>query len=57
MGFNSKEVGLTDFPRNDWPPVFIPFWSFRIMVGCGLIMLLLAWVGSYLSLKERLAGR
>ena len=54
MSFNSKEVGLTDFPRNDWPPVFIPFWSFRIMVGCGLIMLLLAWVGSYLSAKERL---
>ena len=56
MSFNSKEVGLTDFPRNDWPPVFIPFWSFRIMVGCGLIMLLLAWVGSYLSVKERLGS-
>ena len=54
MSFNSKEVGLTDFPRNDWPPVFIPFWSFRIMVGCGLVMLLLAWVGSYLSVKKRL---
>ena len=56
MSFNSKEVGLTDFPRNDWPPVFIPFWSFRIMVGCGLIMLLFAWVGSYLSVKERLGS-
>ena len=54
MSLDSKEVGLTDFPRNDWPPVFIPFWSFRIMVGCGLVMLLLAWVGSYLSVKERL---
>jgi cytochrome bd ubiquinol oxidase subunit I len=54
MSLNSKEVGLTDFPKNDWPPVFIPFWSFRIMVGCGLVMLLLAWVGSYLSVKERL---
>src|ERR1700689_4412802 len=54
MSLDSKEVGLTDFPRNDWPPVFIPFWSFRIMVGCGLVMLLLAWVGSYLSVKKRL---
>src|ERR1700684_1124938 len=54
MSFDSKEVGLTDFPRNDWPPVFIPFWSFRIMVGCGLVMLLLAWVGSYLSVNRRL---
>jgi cytochrome bd ubiquinol oxidase subunit I len=54
MSLDSKEVGLSDFPRNDWPPVFIPFWSFRIMVGCGLIMLLLAWVGSYLNVKKRL---
>ena len=54
MSFDSKEVGLADFPRSDWPPVFIPFWSFRIMVGCGLLMLVLAWVGSYLSIKQRL---
>jgi cytochrome bd ubiquinol oxidase subunit I len=54
MSFDSKEVGLTDFPRTDWPPVLIPFLAFRIMVGCGLVMLFLAWVGSYLSIKERL---
>ena len=34
--------------------MLIPFFAFRIMVGCGLVMLLLAWVGSYLSFKERL---
>src|SRR5271170_2596741 len=54
MSFDSKEVGLTDFPRADWPPVLIPFLAFRIMVGCGLVMLFLAWFGSYLSIKERL---
>jgi cytochrome d ubiquinol oxidase subunit I len=54
MSLDSKEVGLTDFPRRDWPPVLIPFFSFRIMVGCGLVMLFLAWVGSYLSVRERL---
>ena len=54
MSFDSKEVGLTDFPLRDRPPVIIPFFAFRIMVGCGLVMLLLAWVGSYLSLKARL---
>ncbi len=31
--------GLTDFPRNAWPPVPIVFWSFRIMVALGLAML------------------
>jgi cytochrome bd ubiquinol oxidase subunit I len=54
MSFNSKEVGLADFPPADRPPVVIPFFAFRIMVGCGLVMLLLAWLGSYLSIRERL---
>src|SRR6202022_8883 len=49
MSFNSKEVGLTSFPRQDWPPVLIPFFTFRIIVGCGLIMLALAFIGSYLN--------
>jgi cytochrome bd ubiquinol oxidase subunit I len=54
MSLHSKEVGLADFPREDRPPVAIPFFAFRIMVGCGLIMFLLAWVGSYLSHSGRL---
>ena len=51
MSLTSKEVGLTDFPPKDRPPVLIPFFAFRIMVGCGLVMLALAWFGSYLSFK------
>jgi cytochrome d ubiquinol oxidase subunit I len=54
MSLTSKEVGLTDFPPQDRPPMLIPFFAFRIMVGCGLIMLELAWLGSYLSVKHRL---
>src|SRR5580693_7011294 len=54
MSFTSKEVGLTDFPPQDRPPVIIPFFSFRIMVGCGLALLALAWIGSYLSFRRRL---
>jgi cytochrome d ubiquinol oxidase subunit I len=54
MSLTSKEVGLTDFPPQDRPPVLIPFAAFRIMVGCGMIMLGLAWLGSYLSVKHRL---
>jgi cytochrome bd ubiquinol oxidase subunit I len=30
----------------DHPPVAPVFWSFRIMVGMGLLMLALAWIGS-----------
>ena len=36
--------GLDTVPRSEWPPVAIVFWSFRVMVGLGLLMLLLgAW--------------
>ena len=45
------EVGMDSIPLQDRPPVIIPFFAFRVMVGCGLLMLLLAWVGSYLSIK------
>jgi cytochrome d ubiquinol oxidase subunit I len=54
LSFDSKEVGLTDFPRENRPPVIVPFFAFRIMVGCGIIMLLIAWLGTYLSRKDRL---
>jgi cytochrome d ubiquinol oxidase subunit I len=56
MSFDSKEVGLTDFPREDRPPVAVPFFAFRVMVGCGIGMLLIAWIGTYLSRKRRLEG-
>ncbi len=54
MSFTSKEIGLADFPPQDRPPVLIPFFTFRIMVGCGLVMLALAWIGSYLDVKGRI---
>jgi cytochrome d ubiquinol oxidase subunit I len=31
--------GLDTVPRENWPPVPITFWSFRIMVGMGFLML------------------
>src|SRR5215470_6162610 len=54
MSLTSKEIGLTDFPRWDRPRVLIPFFAFRIMVGCGLLMMGLAWFGSYLNFRNRL---
>ncbi|QQO16821.1 cytochrome ubiquinol oxidase subunit I [Bradyrhizobium diazoefficiens] len=52
---DAAEVGLDSIPESDWPPILIPFFSFRIMVGCGVLMLVLAWVGTYLSRKGHLA--
>jgi cytochrome d ubiquinol oxidase subunit I len=48
------EVGLESIPPENRPPVVIPFFAFRIMVGCGLVMLALAWVGTYLDIKGRI---
>jgi cytochrome bd ubiquinol oxidase subunit I len=57
MSFDSKEVGLTSFPKSDRPPVVIPFFAFRIMVGCGLLMMAIAWFGSFLLAIERTYGQ
>jgi cytochrome d ubiquinol oxidase subunit I len=37
--------GLKSFPRDDRPPVVIPFYTFRVMVALGVLMLLIAWYG------------
>jgi len=51
---DSHEVGLTDFPRADRPPVLIPFFAFRVMAGCGVIMLALAWIGTAAARRRKL---
>ena len=49
---DSKEVGLRDFPPADRPPVLLTFVAFRVMAGCGVLLLLLAWAGVYLGRKK-----
>src|SRR5207248_3770594 len=51
----AAEVGLDSIPPENWPPVLIPFFSFRIMAGCWLVMMMVAWAGSYLVHKGRIA--
>ena len=52
--WDSKEVGLDTFPVEDRPPVLIPFLTFRLMVGMGLIMLAISWFGLWLYWRGRL---
>jgi cytochrome d ubiquinol oxidase subunit I len=47
-------AGLDSVDRKDWPPVAIVFWSFRIMVGMGLLMLALAGYSLLARMKRRL---
>src|SRR5260370_28966409 len=52
--WTAREIGLETFPPEDRPPVIIPFFAFRIMVGMGLIMLAVSWFGSFLRWRGRL---
>ena len=46
--------GLDTWPREDQPPVFLVFWSFRVMVGLGLLMIALGVWGAWLVWRKRL---
>ena len=46
--------GLDTVDRKDWPPVAIVFWAFRVMVGMGTLMLLLALWSLWARVRHRL---
>jgi cytochrome d ubiquinol oxidase subunit I len=46
-------AGLDTVPRENWPPVPITFWSFRVMVGLGFLIMALG----LFSLLMRLRGK
>ena len=52
--WDAREIGLDAFPPEDRPPVFVPFWTFRLMVGMGLVMLAVSWFGTWLRFRGRL---
>ena len=43
---NGEVKGINEFP-NEHPPVAAVFWSFRIMVGIGVLMLLVSWAAAW----------
>ena len=50
---DGKVTGLKDFAPEDRPNSLIVFWSFRIMVGLGILMLLLALWGAWARQRGR----
>lgn len=55
--WNGKLKGLASVPRKNWPVVVPVFFSFRIMVGIGLIMLLAVSYGLWLRFRKQLYDR
>lgn len=46
--------GLKEWPKNERPPVAWVFWSFRIMVGLGILMIATGLIAIILYFKKRL---
>jgi cytochrome bd ubiquinol oxidase subunit I len=46
--------GLDTVPRENWPPVPITFWSFRIMVGLGFLMMGLGLLSLWMRWRGQL---
>lgn len=52
--WNGAIKGLKEWPIDQRPPVALPFFAFRIMVGIALIMLFVVSAGQILRLRQRL---
>jgi cytochrome d ubiquinol oxidase subunit I len=52
--FEGKFQGLNDFKPEDRPPVAPVFFAFRVMVGLGLLMILIGFVGAYFWMRGTL---
>lgn len=52
--WNGEIHGLKEFAPEDRPDSTIVFWSFRVMVGMGVLMLVLGVLGLVLRLRNRL---
>tara|TARA_Y100001956_G_scaffold47442_1_gene46164 strand:- start:2772 stop:4160 length:1389 start_codon:yes stop_codon:yes gene_type:complete len=52
--WDGEVKGLDAFPKEEHPPVTIVFWSFRIMIGIGLGMLMIGLISLWLRKKRTL---
>ncbi len=52
--FDGEVKGLKEWPKDERPPVAVVFWSFRIMVGIGLLMIATGVIALILHFKKRL---
>ena len=52
--WNAPTRGLANWPRDERPPAWIIFWSVRIMVGLGLLMIALGLWSLLARLRRRL---
>jgi cytochrome d ubiquinol oxidase subunit I len=51
---NGRVLGLNEFPKDERPPVFLPFAGYHVMILFGLIFIFMAFAGVWLHLKKKL---
>jgi cytochrome d ubiquinol oxidase subunit I len=51
---NGEVRGLKEWPKNERPPAALVFWSFRIMVGLGMLMIATGVIAIVLHFRKRL---
>jgi cytochrome d ubiquinol oxidase subunit I len=57
LAFGSLEAevkGLKEFPKDEWPPLFLTFYPFHLMVVLGVYFILLTAVGIFLLWRRKL---
>jgi len=52
---DGKVPGITEAAADERPPVWLVFWSFRTMVGIGMLMILIGIWGLYKRVRGRLS--
>ena len=55
--FDGWIKGLKEWPPEERPPVAMVFWSFRLMVGLGMLMLFIGLFGAWLMWRGRVDSR
>ena len=50
----AKVLGLNEFPKDEQPPVLLPFASYHIMILFGSLFIFMSFIGFYLLVKKKL---
>lgn len=52
--YNGEVQGLKSFKKENRPPAALVFWSFRVMVGTGMLMILLSFLSAVQYCRKKL---
>lgn len=54
---NAEVKGLNEFPQSEWPPLFLTFTSYHLMVALGLLFILIMGISVFYLYKNKLCEK